>query len=207
MRKILIALSFCLLALTSEAQDNQVDSLKKLLANTTKPIERFNLIDKIQETINSGTGGIDSALCIELLQIAQELKSDSLLATSYNWIGTYFSLNKGENTTALEYYFKALPLAEKTKNKRRISSIYFDIALTYNNLQNNEDLLKYTRKGGENLPDKSHPLYYYMLVQYQRNMATYFILANRPDSALHFAQALSETSQKAKSFLFEYQYF
>lgn len=211
MKKIIALLCFVVTMQTMFAQDpirqsgnKIVDSLKAELSKTTNPLDRFNLIDKLLESINATSGNIDSALCIELLQISQSLKSDSLYATSYNWIGTYFSLNKGENASALEYYFKALPLAEKTGNKRRISSVYFDIAVTYNNLQNNEGLLKYTRKGGENLPDKSHPLYNYMLVQYQRNMATYFLANNQSDSALHFAQALSETSRKAKSILFEY---
>jgi hypothetical protein len=45
------------------------------------------------------------------------------------------------------------------------------------------------------------------LCQYQRNMGSYFFLTNQPDSALHYAQALTETSRKAKSQLFEYYSF
>ncbi|HLG39592.1 MAG TPA: hypothetical protein VI461_07980 [Chitinophagaceae bacterium] len=180
------------------------DSLNAVLSKTNKPIGRFHLINKISESTSSHSGNVDSAACIEMLQIAQQLGNDSLLATSYNWIGSYFSLNKGDNTTALEYYFKAIPLAEQVKDKRRISSIYFDIALIYFNLQNNEESVKYLQKGEENLPDQSHPLYDYMLVQYQRGMATYFILNNKPDSALYYAQALTATSRRAKSLLFEY---
>ena len=118
------------------------DSLKAILSKTNKPIERFHLINKISESTSSSSGNVDSAACIDMLQIAQQLNNDSLLATSYNWIGSYFSLNKGDNTTALEYYFKAIPLAEKVKDKRRISSIYFDIALIYFNLQINEEAVK-----------------------------------------------------------------
>ena len=95
--------------------------------------------------------------------MAQQLKSDSLLAISYDWIGYYFSIKKGENTTTLEYYFKGLPLAEQFNDKRRISSIYFDIASVYFNLKNLEEYLNFTKKGGENLPDKSSPKYDYML--------------------------------------------
>lgn len=190
--------------LSRQSGNKTADSLRTALSKTTKPIERFNLLNKILEAVNTTSGNVDSADCIQLLQIAQQLHSDSLLATAYNWIGTYFLVGKGENVTSLEYYFKAIPLAEKTADKRRVSSIYFDMALVYLNLGNKENMLKYTLKGEANLPDRSHPLYSYMLSQFQRNMGSYFLLNDQPDSALHYAQALSETSRKAKSQLFEY---
>ncbi len=146
-----------------QSGNKTADSLRNLLTTTTEPVARFHLINKLIETENSTIGRIDSTYCIELIKIAQREKNDGLLATSYNWIGTYFLVSKGDNTTALEYYFKALPLAEKTNDKRRISSIYFDISLIYLFLQNNEEMLRYNLIGGENLPDKTHPLYYYML--------------------------------------------
>jgi Tetratricopeptide repeat len=204
MKKIITVFCFVAGVQTAFAQTKTADSLQAVLTKTTKSIDRFNLINKILENENGFSGNVDSAACIELLQIAQQLNNDSLLAISYDWIGTYFSLSIGDNTTALEYYFKAIPLAEKVQDKRRISSIYFDIALIYFNLQNNEEAVKYIRKGGENLPDNSHPLYDYMLAQYQRGMATYFVLTNQPDSALHYGQAMVETSRRAKSLLFQY---
>jgi hypothetical protein len=73
------------------------DSLKKILSFATKPIERFDIINKI---LQAQVGNVDSASAIELLQIAQEQKNDSLLAISYNWIGSYFAFNKGDNTQA-----------------------------------------------------------------------------------------------------------
>ena len=204
MKKIVISLLLTCVAFGSHAQNKYLDSLKTGLAKTTKPIERFDIINNLLVNINGLSGSVDSADCIQLLQIAQQLNDDSLLATSYNWIGSYFAINKGDNTAALEYYFKAIPLAENAKDKRRISSLYFDIAGVYVALQNNEESGKYNRKGGENLPYQSHPLYDYMLAQYQRGMANYFLLRNQPDSALHYCQALIETSRKAKSVLFEY---
>lgn len=204
MKKIFITACICFLVLNCTAQNKTIDSLKNLLPQTTKPTDRFRLIEKILENINKFSGDTDSSLSIELLKIAQQQNDDALLASSYNWIGIYFSLAKGDNTTALEYYFKALPLAEKTNNKRRISSIYFDMALIYLYLQNNEEMLKFNQLGKDNLPEKTHPLYDFMLVQYQRGMSTYFLLKNQPDSALHYAQALMETSRRAKSLLFEY---
>lgn len=205
MKNILFLISYSLSVQTSFAQDNYADSLKTVLSHTTKPIDRFSIIVKIAENNLVLQGGaIDTSLHIQLLQIAQQLKNDSLLAITYNWIGAYMGFVKGDNTAALEYYFKALPLAENAHDKRRVSSLYFDIALVYFFLQNNEEAGKNIRKGGENLPDSSSPMYNFMLVQYQRNIAKYYLLTQHYDSALHYAQALAETSSKLKSRSFSY---
>lgn len=211
MKKIVIIISILAAVISVNAQQisseqaaKTTDSLNKILAVTTNPLQRFNIINKLLLNINGFSGGVDSALCIRQLQIAEQLQSDSLLGTAYNWIGTYFSLNKGDNATAMEYFFKGIPHAEKANDKRRISSLYFDLSLVYINLQNNDELLKYTRKGGENLPAASHPLYNYMLAQYLRGMTTYFIRNNQADSALHYALAAEENNPKANSLVFEF---
>lgn len=204
MKVFFLALFLSLINLKPYAQNRTADSLKNLLTTTTEPVARFHLIDKLLETVNRTLGGIDSANCIELLKTAQHQKDDALLAISYNWISAYFLITTGDNTTALEYCFKALPLAKKTNDKRRISSIYFDISVIYRYLQNYEEMLKYNLLGKDNLPEPTHPLYYYMLAQYQRNMATYFINVNKPDSTLHYAQALIETSKKANASFLEF---
>ena len=129
-----------------------------------------------------------------MLEIAQELKNDSLKAISYNWLGTYFYQQKGDNTSALEYYFKALPLAEKLKEKRRISSIYFDMALVYFDMLDYQKALEVTRKGGENLPEKTNPMYDFMLLQYEANMTQYFLITKHADSAFYYAQKCHETT-------------
>ncbi len=204
MKSGLFLICFWLSTQTSFAQDKYIDSLKNKLS-TTKLIDRFSTIVKLAEYNLVLKGGAqDSSVPIQLLQLAQQLQNDSLLAIGYNWAGSYLGFAKADNTGALEYYFKALPLAEKVHDKRRISSLYFDIALVYFVLQNNEEAIKNIRKGGENLPDPSSPMYNFMLVQYQRNMSKYYLLAERYDSALHYAQALTETSTTLKSLSFQY---
>ncbi len=201
MKKTISLICFVVCMQTSFAQNNYVDSLKTVLSVTSKPIDRFTILIAISNTAFNG-GDTDSATCTALLQIAQQLKNDSLLAISYNIIGQYISRVKGDNATGLDYFFKAIPLAENAHDKRRLSSIYFDMAIVYSNLQNNEEFGKYIRKGGENLPDRSHPMYDFMLVQYQRGMATYFVVNHQPDSALVYAQALTTTSQRINSQLY-----
>ena len=204
MRKIVALACLLVITTTAFAQSNS-DTLKLLEIKYPDPLERFTHIIKLSEKnflINGGA--IDSTAVIGLLQIAQQEKNDSLLAISYNWIGSYVAFEQGDNTGALEYYFKAIPLAEKAKDKRRVSSLYFDIALIYFTLQNNEMAVANIKKGGENLPATTSPMYNYMLVQYQRNMAQYFLLVHKADSALHYAQATLETSRLLKSMAFTY---
>ena len=188
------------------AQNNNTENPKAALASYSNPMERFSATINYLETIDSRAGSnIDSAICIDLLQIAQQLKNDSLLAISYNWIGYYFNQSKGDNTTALEYFFKALPLAEKFNDRRRISSLYFDIAGTFYSLKNIDEFFRFTKKGGENLPEKSSSKYDYMLVQYQRNMGIAYLEKNQLDSALFYEQAALQTSERLKLSTFQLQ--
>jgi tetratricopeptide (TPR) repeat protein len=199
MKKIITLFCFITSVKTVFAQNYSSDNAKAVLAGYTNPNERFTETIKYLETIDSySSNNIDSATCIDLLQIAQQLKNDSLLAISYNWIGYYFSQSKGDNSTALEYYFKALPLAEKFNDKRRISSLYFDISTIYYYLKNINDFFKFNKMGGENLPDKTSFKYDYMLVQYQRNMGIAYMDKNQLDSALNYAQAAVQTSERLK---------
>jgi hypothetical protein len=75
----------------------------------------------------------------------------------------------------------------------------FDISLAYYALQNDKAAIQYVRKGGDDLPDKSHPLYDFMQLQYQRGMATWYLSTKQPDSALYFAQAFYEISRRVNS--------
>ncbi|MGC4104154.1 tetratricopeptide repeat protein [Ferruginibacter sp.] len=204
MRKIV----FMVLLLQSSAvfaQKNTVDSLQSQLAATKDPLDSFSILVKISE-INFVLGGgeADEATAIQFLSIAQKLHNDSLLAISYNWIGSYFAFTKGDNTAALEYYFKGLPLAVKAKDKRRISSLYFDISLVYFTLQNKEEAVNNLRKGNENLPEPSSSMHLFMLMQYQRGMSQYYVLSKQNDSALYYTQQLSATSTQLHSLSFQY---
>lgn len=184
----------------SQAQSKYTDSIKTVLAKTTEPIERFNLFNKLVDDIfTNGSGNIDYSSSIEMVRIAQQLNNDSLLAISYNTVGNYFLINNGDFSNALEYFFKGIPLAENANDKRRLSSLYIDIAVTYYKLNNPEEQIKYLRKAMANLPAKSSPLYYFMLTQVQVYTCRYFILQNKTDSALHYVMALNESNRYLKS--------
>src|SRR5678815_140462 len=120
-----------------------------------------------------------------MLDIAQDLDNDSLLAISYNILGNYFCFNKGEYSIGLEYLFKAIPLAGKFNDARRVSSLFFDIGAIYAQLNNPNEAITYNRKGAANLPARSSAMYDFMIRQYQDNMASSFLQLKQPDSALH----------------------
>jgi signal transduction histidine kinase len=197
MRIILIIL-LILTAADCSAQTGYSDSLKNVLVKTSAPVNRFDIINKILEFQISNGLNVDTSLCIELVQIAQNLKNDSLLAIGYNMAGSY-TARKGDYPTSLEYVFKALPMAEKAKDKRRISSLYFDISLVYIILNNLKEAYYYNLKGKENLPEKSSKLYDFMVAQFDRNMVRYYLSSNRPDSALPFLQNLEQEGRKSRT--------
>ncbi len=197
MKSLLISISIFLLSHTGYTQTTLTDSFKAALLQVSSPVKKFDLLNNELLKINTvQADNIDSAYTIQLLKIAQAQKNDSLLAIAYNWIGSYFSFTKGDNISALEYYFKGIPLAEKANDKRRLSSLYFDIASTYYTLQNFEEGFKYNEKGGKNLPDKTSSLYEFMLIQYQANAAGYYLEKREADSALHYGLRLTELANR-----------
>ncbi|MEP2669192.1 MAG: ATP-binding protein [Cyclobacteriaceae bacterium] len=186
-------------------QTKTADSLKKVLAIAKNPIQQFDALNRlVLEYVGWKGDNVDSTYSIQMLQIAQQMHNDSLLAISYNWLGSYFYLNKGDNATGLEYFYKALPYALKVDDKRRISSLYFDIALVYFDLLNYEGALLATRKGGQSLPAQSHPMYDFMLMQYQGNMADYFLRVSQLDSAFFYANELAKTVDRVEGISYEF---
>ncbi len=203
MKKLLLC--FCYFSLLQSGfTQNKTDSLKNILAATTNPIERFDLYSKIgEEYFSSGNNNLDSASCLKMLQIAQQLNNDSLLAISYNFVGNLFLFNTGDYSKSLEFFFKGIPLAQKTNDKRRLSSLYIDISIVYENLGNPDEQIKYIRKAEAALPDKNSSMYNYMVRQVQYNYSRYFLFMQKPDSAMHYTQALIETNLRLRSFLYE----
>jgi tetratricopeptide (TPR) repeat protein len=195
MKRIVFVTLFYISINAVYAQGRYSDSIKNILANTTIPLERFNLLNKIVDDIfTNGSGNIDYTSCVQMVKIAQQLDNDSLLAIAYNTVGNYFLINNGDYSNALEYFFKGIPLADKVNDKRRLSSLYIDIAVTYYKLNNPQEQIKYLRKAMDNLPAKTSPLYYFMLTQIQVYVCRYFILEKKNDSALFYVNLLNESN-------------
>ena len=203
MKKVFIVFFICLLADIGNAQNRYADSLKTLIENTNEPVEKFALLNKFGEGLFSGgIARVDSAFCFRLLSIAQELKSDSLLAISYNWIGNYFSWTSDFNK-ALEYFLKGVPLAGKVNDKRRLSSLYIDISIIHSYTGNTTEEFKYINLAKTNLPDKNSPFYPFMSIQVKSLQAKYYLFNGDLDSALHYTQGIKEINLGLKSYFFD----
>ena len=81
--------------------------------------EQFALLNRLAEDYyTTGKGNVDSSLCIRMLQIAEQLNSDSLLAIAYNLVGGYFVSGSGDYSRALEVYFKAVQIGRASCRER-----------------------------------------------------------------------------------------
>jgi tetratricopeptide (TPR) repeat protein len=170
----------------------------------TGALQRFNYLNSLLENgYVTGEGNPDSSFCIDLLRIARRINNDSLFAIAYNQVGNFFFRARGDFASAIEYFFKGIPFAEKVNDKRRISSLYIDIAAVYARLNNAEEEIKYARRALNSLPEKTSPLYHFMAVQVYYYMSAYFLSKVQNDSALYYAQALNEANLSLKSTMFE----
>ena len=187
-------------------QFGRIDSTRQVLALEKDPLKRFTLIEKLRLGGVFASGRVvDSAYCIESVQIAQQLKSDSLLAIAYNALGSFFTFNKGDIALGLENYYKGIPLAERANDKRRLSSLYFDIGAAQLLLKNFEEAAKQTRMGLKNLPSKQEPLFAFMYIQYLGNMTDYFLATRQKDSVMWFAAKHDSVSKHLPGVAFTYQ--
>lgn len=200
MKKLLIIIPGIIITCAGMGQDSYTDSIRNEMGSATRPVDKFALHNKLIDAIfMQGSGNIDYRSCVEMVRIAQQLANDSLLAIAYNTVGNYFLINNGDYSNALEYFFKGIPLAEKANDKRRLSSLYVDIAVVYSRLNNPDEQIKYLRKAMTSLPPPSSPLYYFMLTQIQAYTCRYFIMKNNYDSALHYVKLLDKSNQHLKS--------
>ncbi len=196
--KLILSISLLTLVghVASAQQFVSIEQTRQALAKEKDPLKRFTLIEglRLGGVFASGRT-VDSLYCIESIQIAQQLQNDSLLAIAYNGLGSFFTFNKGDIAIGLENYFKGIPLAERVRDKRRLSSLYFDIGAAQLLLKNFKEAAKQTRLGFKNLPSKEQPLYSFMYIQYVGNMTDYFLAINQADSAMLFAAKYDSVSQ------------
>lgn len=199
MKKIFITACIYLLAYNGFAQGKQADSLKAVLSTTTDLKEKYRLLDQINSAYYKvGTGNNPVENSLEMVRIALQLEDDSLIAKSYNVVGDYYIFNKGDHNTALEYFFKGIPYAEKIENGRTLPSLYLDISIAYQLLLNNGEQIRFLKKAEASLPDTTHPEYNYLLLQLQINYAGYYLITQQPREALSCIKFAEAINQKLK---------
>jgi hypothetical protein len=128
------------------AQVKTAKELKQQLGKATKDVDRLKLLSQLN-VLYTQKGQNDSVgkLTKEMLLIAQRSKNDTLLVHSYMNIGTYL-VSKADFEASLEFYFKALHLAEELKLTNMMILLNNNIGGEYEDLENFNEAIKYTRK-------------------------------------------------------------
>ena len=120
----------------------KVDSLKQELH---KPHP-----DSVRQTIYSALGwelqnvNSDTALYYEkiALQIAQNLKNEWRIASSYNHLGVIYWVS-GDYSKATENLFRALELFEKQNKQKDVSDVYTNLSLIYSDTKRFSEAINY----------------------------------------------------------------
>ncbi len=200
MKKILGFIFFFSMVCIANAQSTHVDSLATVLNKTTNPLDRFHLLEKLgEETFTNGSGDMSVDNNLEMLRIALQLKNDTLIGLAYSYTGIFYLYTKGDFNTALQYYFKGLPFAERARHMNTVSGINVDISNAFSYLKNPEQQLYFAKAAEASLPGKNEPTYYFMVTQVQICYALYYINIKESKSALQHIQLANEANLKANA--------
>lgn len=128
-KKMLLSISL-MFSLASYAQNNSIDSLKKILKTGKEDTGRVNLLNAISYSYKNKQP--DSGLYYgqQALVLSEKLKWKSGIAKSYNCIGTnYYAL--GEADKALEFLQKALSINKQINDNIEITQNLGSIGAVY----------------------------------------------------------------------------
>ena len=137
----------------SHAQVSAFDSLRQEIKRTKDLKERFNLLSQLSaEYMQRGYTDSMKSITKDMLSIARKSHNDTLVAKSYLYIGNYL-VGKADFEASLEFYFKALHLAEEMKHSEMLILLNNNIGGEYEDLNNYNEAIKYTRKVKQLLAD------------------------------------------------------
>ena len=198
MKKLLSLFCFIASMQTAFSQNSNYtrDSLYAALKRTQKPAEQVSTLSNIAENYGY-TGQPDSAraICQQMLKIATGFREDSLLASAYIQIGSYFG-STSDFKQALEFAFKGLDFAEKSKSIRFIWLANKQLGVYFKQLKNFPEALKYLVKstafisqtakaGGTDTYNRTYT-----------HMAEVYLGLGQTDSALRYIQLTNELTPK-----------
>lgn len=172
-----------------KAQTLHADSLRQRLKQTSKYKEKFNILGQLN-AYYMHRGNIDSLQQVtkEMLYVAQRSHNDTLLVHGYLNIGNYL-VSKADFEAGLEFYFKALHLAEDLKLTDMVVLLNNNIGGEYEDLKNFSEALKYTKRTGQLLAtQKGKPV---MLVFNNWHMAYDYLNMNNVKPVLSYLDKAS----------------
>jgi two-component system NtrC family sensor kinase len=199
MRKIAVTACLFLLTFMSMAQHVNVDSLQKLADKTTDPSKKYNLLSRInREYFINGRGDYLVENSLAMVKVALQLNDNEKIAYGYNALGDYYAYVKGDNTTALDYLFKAIPYAEKLSNSRELPSVYADISVAYEVLGNFGEDFRFLQKAEASLPTPANPDYWYLKMQVQLDFASHYSFVKNTDKLIVYLRSVEQINARLK---------
>ncbi len=144
---LILFISLSIIPLYSLAQEQRKitfgDSLKAALRTETKPLQRFRALARLVYIGDLSEGRLDSVPYYnqELLRIASQQRSDSLLMHAYMAVGFYLDY-KTDSKPEIEYKLKALRIAEE-KYPYLKSWLYGSLASAYQDIPDYKASVKY----------------------------------------------------------------
>ena len=199
MKKIITLFCFIVCTQLAFAQNLNFkrDSLYKTLKQAKTPAEQVVVWGSIGE--DYGYAGQPDSLQYaseQMLKIASGTNQDSLFAKAYIQLGNYFN-NISDYKQALEYQFKSLSFAEKSKSPTDIWLATKEVGVSFKELKNYSEALRYLKKAETFLKMAS-------LVSTDApnrtftHLAEVFLGLGQPDSALRYVQITNEVTIKEK---------
>ena len=197
MIKIFVFILSLAFACSSAAQTEDPVTLTNELKKATTAKKKFNLVYRICEYyLFRGINDSVQLRSKDLLEIAQAEKQDTFFIASYNLIGNYFN-NTGNYSLALQYYFRALNLAEKNDDVRNRGLLNSNIGWSYILLENYENGIVFCKKAVIDMGQTKKSSI--MLVSAYDNLAIAYIELKQADSALHYTQLANSENLKAQN--------
>jgi tetratricopeptide (TPR) repeat protein len=196
MKKIILLLPlFYFTAALSQNYTYNRDSLFVLLKQSKSPVEQIHILEDIGDFyLYAGQYDSSSLVYQKTLQLATDFQIDSLLARAYVNLASIFS-NLGDYKQSLEFNFKGISIAQKSKSIFDIYYAFKQTAVTYKVLKNYPEALKYLRKS-EPFLQQSQNRYQITLNRHYSHMAEIFLGLGQMDSALRYVQSANEVTSK-----------
>ncbi len=198
MKKLIFFLPIFYWSITFSQNSNfRIDSLSKLVKQSQDPVAHVNALEQLGNEY-AFSGRIDSLRIIntQMLKIASDVHNDSLLARTYFQLGLYCYFTS-DYKQQLDFDFKGLNFAEKSKSGNCIWFGYKEVGAFYKELKNYPDALKYLKKAKSFLEDATvadatAPNRTYT------HLAETFLGLGESDSALHYIQLTNEVTSKTQ---------
>jgi serine phosphatase RsbU (regulator of sigma subunit) len=142
-------------------------------------------------------GNYDSALVIlkNAIIIGKALKDSALQSTSLLYLGNAYS-NKGDHSTAIEFYYKGLAIEERQRVQPNLHFYFNGIGVLFTTQKNYSKGLEYLLKAKEIVEHSSNKKY---LSTIDNNIGWQYMLVGKNDSAYFFLDLSVKASEEGKN--------